>query len=180
MRILVFDTETTGLPIKRNGSIDDSSNWPFIIQISWVIYDTYLKRNIEEYDQYIRLNGITISEKSIEIHGITEEVLENKGICIKIALEEFRKAILKCDLLVGHNIDFDKKIILAEGYRNGVEILFDKKEYCTMKRGSKGQYLNLGKLYEKLFGVLPDNLHNSKRDVEVCLQCFLEMKKNRH
>ncbi len=44
MRILVFDTETTGLPIKRNGSIDDSSNWPFIIQISWVIYDTYLER----------------------------------------------------------------------------------------------------------------------------------------
>ena len=39
MKILVFDVETTGLPKKRRAALDDFDNWPYIVQLSWVVYD---------------------------------------------------------------------------------------------------------------------------------------------
>ena len=39
MKILVFDIETTGLPKDMKGDIKDSSNWPDIVQLSWLVYD---------------------------------------------------------------------------------------------------------------------------------------------
>ena len=38
MKILVFDTETSGLP-ERSASIYEHSKWPYIIQLSYVLYD---------------------------------------------------------------------------------------------------------------------------------------------
>jgi len=35
MKILVFDTETTGLP-ERSSSIKETDKWPYIIQISYI------------------------------------------------------------------------------------------------------------------------------------------------
>jgi hypothetical protein len=40
MLILVFDTETSGLPKSRSQSIMESHNWPFILQIAWILYDS--------------------------------------------------------------------------------------------------------------------------------------------
>ena len=39
MKVIVFDTETTGLPKKWNASITDKDNWPHIVQFSWILYD---------------------------------------------------------------------------------------------------------------------------------------------
>ena len=36
---LVFDTETSGLPIKYNLPADYVDNWPRMVQLSWGIYD---------------------------------------------------------------------------------------------------------------------------------------------
>ena len=47
MLILVFDTETTGLPTERNASIFDNDKWPYIVQLSYIIYDTY--KNTRQY-----------------------------------------------------------------------------------------------------------------------------------
>ena len=40
MRVLVFDTETTGLPKSKFISPDTLNLWPHIVQFSFVIYDT--------------------------------------------------------------------------------------------------------------------------------------------
>ena len=37
MKILVFDTETSGLP-EKGASIYHHSKWPYIIQISYILY----------------------------------------------------------------------------------------------------------------------------------------------
>ena len=39
MKILVFDCETTGLPIDYKDSIYNSDNWPFIVQLSFILFD---------------------------------------------------------------------------------------------------------------------------------------------
>ena len=44
MKVLVFDTETTGLPTERNASIMDLEKWPHILQLSYVVYDTDEKK----------------------------------------------------------------------------------------------------------------------------------------
>ncbi len=38
MIITVFDTETTGLPEKGRKTKQDSSKWPYIVQLSYILY----------------------------------------------------------------------------------------------------------------------------------------------
>ena len=45
MKVLVFDTETTGLPTERNASISDLEVWPHIVQLSYILYDVDEKKN---------------------------------------------------------------------------------------------------------------------------------------
>lgn len=40
MIILVFDTETTGLPKTKIISYDTLKLWPYIVQFSYIIFDT--------------------------------------------------------------------------------------------------------------------------------------------
>ena len=44
MKLLVFDTETTGLPESRTTSILETSKWPHIVQLSWILYDDDTKK----------------------------------------------------------------------------------------------------------------------------------------
>ena len=45
MKVLVFDTETTGLPTERNASITNMEAWPHIVQLSYILYDVDEKKN---------------------------------------------------------------------------------------------------------------------------------------
>ena len=44
MNAVIFDVETTGLPIKRRAALTDYENWPYIAQISWIVFDLISKR----------------------------------------------------------------------------------------------------------------------------------------
>jgi DNA polymerase III epsilon subunit-like protein len=87
MRVLVFDTETTGLPKSKIMNPDTLNLWPHIVQFSYVIYDTELNDIIESSDTIVKLkDGITIPEDSIKIHGITNESSQRNGINIELIL----------------------------------------------------------------------------------------------
>ena len=65
MKILVFDTETTGLP-EKNASIYDTDKWPHIVQLSYVLYDMETNHSIIQ-DNYIKIDeSVVISERSYE------------------------------------------------------------------------------------------------------------------
>ena len=54
MKVLVFDTETTGLP-EKGASIYDNNKWPHIIQLSYILYD--LSTNLVLIkDNYIKID----------------------------------------------------------------------------------------------------------------------------
>jgi hypothetical protein len=53
MIILVFDTETTGLPTERNASIFENDKWPYIVQLSYIVYDCSKNLVIELFDNII-------------------------------------------------------------------------------------------------------------------------------
>lgn len=196
MKVLVFDTETTGLPDGYKVPYQQSSRWPHIVQFSFILYDLEKNKIINESDFIIDIpDTVVISPKSIEIHGITREISDKQGFDIKDILEIFQVCINAADYVVAHNINFDRNMVLAECYRNKLyhmESMFsqDKIYFCTMLRSKNWcnitaiskrdgeefiRYPKLLELHEKLFKTVPTNLHNSFIDVIVCLRCFYKM-----
>jgi DNA polymerase III epsilon subunit-like protein len=115
MRVLVFDTETTGLPKSKIMNPDTLNLWPHIVQFSYVIYDTILNDIVHSSDSIVKLkDGITIPEDSIKIHGVTNEISQKNGTNIEVILNEFFSHLRNIDLLVGHNISFDINMIKVE------------------------------------------------------------------
>lgn len=195
MRVLVFDVETTGLPIGNNPSISELDKWPYIVQLSYVIYNVHSNQIDLSYNEILKLpEYIDISEESIKLHKITKEINQTLGIDRRMALQTFNAALKQADIVVGHNISFDKRMIMVECARNAVYHRFNdrgikKDEYCTMKNSvdickiekinSKGEkyfkYPTLSELYNHLFQEIPRNTHNSFVDVLLCLRCFIKV-----
>lgn len=195
MRVIVFDTETTGLPTEKNPSITETSKWPYIVQLSYIIYDFEMNNIICSYDEILKLpDGVEISEESIKLHKITKERNQESGVNRKIALYKFNKELQDCDVVVGHNISFDKRMIMVECIRNGVQQYFNfkgkkKLEFCTMKSGTDicmiekispngnkyFKYPTLSELYYKLFNEIPSNTHNAYVDILLCLRCYCKL-----
>jgi DNA polymerase III epsilon subunit-like protein len=121
MRVLVFDTETSGLPPKRfhNNVTEQNVNmWPHTAQFSYVVYNTYtdsvetLEDTIVKVPKHIVLNG-----DSEKIHGITNEMSAHQGVDIEVVLRKFIRHLESVDQVVGHNIEFDLNMVRAECYR---------------------------------------------------------------
>lgn len=198
MKVLVFDTETTGLQ-EHGASIYDKSKWPYIIQLSYILYDLSTNNTIIK-NNYIKLDdSVVISEESYNIHHISREIIDLQGINIIVALKEFNKCLRECDIVVGHNISFDKRLIFVECFRHNITQYFTefksskkvhKPEFCTMKnttefckleRLSKTNKIynknpKLSELYLILFPTesLPTDLHNSLVDVAMTLRCYIK------
>ncbi len=188
MKLLVFDTETTGL-IKKN-----DPKKPYIVQISFILYDTDRHKILTEHDYIIKV-PVNIPEESTAIHKITTKKSQVEGIDINIAIDLFEICYDRCDLLIAHNIEFDKQMLIVECQRNNCLTLLDKlnkntiNEFCTMKNSihickierkfkngdTYYKYPTLNELHEKMFGVLLNNLHNSFNDIIVCLRCYMIM-----
>jgi len=196
MKILVFDTETTGLPSERNASIRDVDKWPHIIQISYILYDTDINKVLCCVDNIIRLeDDVEITDKSIELHKITRTVSKRKGIHIRIAINNFNLVLENTDLVIAHNLSFDKKMIMVECVRLNMNQKFTNscgkgvREYCSMKNnvslckiekvsitGDKYyKYPTLSELHNYLFENYPENVHDSMADVLICLRCYYKI-----
>jgi len=115
MRVLFFDTETTGLPASKIISPDTLHLWPHIVQFSYIIYDTELDTIVEMFDYVVKMKkDIIIPEDSIKIHGVTNEMSTRIGVPIEEILNKFFYYLKTVDEVVGHNVSFDINIIRVE------------------------------------------------------------------
>jgi DNA polymerase III epsilon subunit-like protein len=118
MRILVFDTETTGLPNTKIINPDTLDLWPHIVQLSYVIYDISLNEIAEQKDFIIRVpENVEIPEEAYKLHGITKEISYEKGVDIKDTLSWFYYHLKTVDKIIGHNVNFDINMIKVETLR---------------------------------------------------------------
>ena len=201
MLSLIFDTETTGVPKNYRALITDNNNWPYIVQLAWILIDSENNKIIERKNYIISLPpNIIIPEESIKVHGITNKIMRERGIKAQIAFNEFLNALNKTDILVAHNINFDVSVLRAELFRNkffaGLNLLENRKHkqihFCTMKYGIP--ICNLTKINERTGKIVPkwpklvelhwalfnqdlqeDKLHDALADVMVCLRCYWKM-----
>ena len=117
MKICVFDTETTGLPKSKIINDLSLSLWPHVVQFSYIIYDTELKKIIKTVDLIIRIpENINISDEVSDIHGITNFISQSSQYKIEDALIHFSNDYLNygIDLIVGHNLSFDINMLKVE------------------------------------------------------------------
>ena len=117
MKIAVFDTETTGLPKTKILNDESLALWPHIVQFSYIIYDTELKKIIKTVDFVIKIpESINISDEVSDIHGITNFISQNSQYKIEDALSFFSNDYLNygIDLIVGHNLGFDINMLKVE------------------------------------------------------------------
>jgi DNA polymerase III epsilon subunit-like protein len=201
MRVLVFDTETTGLPKSKILNPDTLNLWPHIVQLSYVVYDVSDNAVTNVRDFIVKIpEEIDISAESIALHGITKEISDKNGETMEEVLLRFIYDFSHADLIVGHNITFDINMLKIEvlrqiqkkSHEKDLFLIFleelktSRKYYCTLqssidlcnihaldKKGkSYTKFPRLSELHEKLFQRQPKNLHNSLHDVLICLRCY--------
>ncbi len=185
---LVFDTETAGLPRDWSAPITDVSNWPRLVQIAWLCCDdTGTELSSREY--LIKPDGFVISRQASEVHGITTKRAVEEGVELLPVLEEFSEAVMSADMVVGHNVDFDTKIVGAELIRAGMKNVFTGKTLrCTMREstdycrlpGRRGyKWPTLTELHKILFGKGFEGTHGALADARAAMLCFLKLREQR-
>ncbi len=201
MLILFFDTETNGLPWNRHASYKNTENWPAILQISWQVW------NISKQGQAQCLNRVNtyISPSSdlkwdaeaAKIHKLSLEELKAKGKPIQTILNWFASDCREVDLVVAHNMKFDKMALWAEFMRTGLDpvLIWPEKELCTMnatiaicKIPGKNptpedpyKWPRLSEVFQFLWptAALPTTLHDANTDVKLLIQCLKELVQRR-
>lgn len=182
--MLFIDTETSGLPKNWEKPYSAKDNWPYAVQISWLIY-TKAGELVKQEDYYISDNDFKISPSAQKIHGLTQEFLALNGLPRQQVM-----AFLTADLMqyqpmvVGHFLELDYHITGVEYYRTGLQNPMPSlPAFCTMQgttylvRNPQFKYLRLGQLYEELFQTHLEGQHNAFVDAQATAVCFFELLK---
>ena len=202
MKILVFDTETTGLPLKMYGKFKDPKEFIYynnarIVQIAFLIIDdskigdnqSHTQEDnkltdcmiIQKYSTLIKPDNFTITNSNI--HGITTERAEKEGIPFQDFLAIFETFLETVSTIIAHNLEFDKNILLSECYRySKTEIaskIIDKSAYCTMLEGQKKlkvpKYPKLSELYTCFYFKEWNQIHDALDDCIKCYECYIKL-----
>lgn len=157
-----------------------------IVQLSWTLLDE--RAEVIREESYILKQAVSISPIAEQIHGISNEMMCQKGIPPKEVYQRFLHDLSLCPTLVAHNLDFHLSALQQDFVANDV-IAPDWKAYnlfCTMLQGAnflKNQYaltnntiLKLGELYGMLYFGRRDLVmtckEKSRRDILLVIACL--------
>ncbi|RFS16513.1 exonuclease domain-containing protein [Emticicia sp. C21] len=177
MKILFYDTETTGIPSSLGRRSENLERYPWLLQISAILY-TEDSTELKNIDYYVERKNMRIDNSYI--HGITPEILEKKGKPIGYVIKKFEEICSEADLIVCHNYAFDSTIVRTELKRNKIpDFLSKKPSFCTMTECSwLSRGISLQNLHYEIYGKRFDNHHNSLYDTKATADCFFGMIKN--
>lgn len=124
MKILAYDTETTGLPDWNQPSV--SPQQPHLVEIAALLFDGTTE--VDRFHVIVRPDGWTIPDEVAQIHGITTERAMDEGISEAAAVWHFMRLHARADMRVAHNESFDARIMRIALKRygddaNGLEML---------------------------------------------------------
>lgn len=181
--LLFIDTETTGLPSNYDLDYSNTNNWPRLVQIAWLLYNEEGVL-LETSNFIIEPEGFDIPQEAIEIHKINNEKAINEGEELVIVLFKFLEVLSKSNFLIGHNINFDEKVVGCELFRKHFDIskLSLITKFCSMKNETvikfcdlNGKRPTLNELYNKLFRENIANTHDALSDVNATSKCYFEL-----
>lgn len=137
---MFFDTETTGLPRQMDAPVARLDNWPRVVQLAWILTD-FAGRVISERQFLIQPSNWRMQPGAQRVHGISISDAQQHGLPLIEVLNRFALDLLQTDSVVGHNVQFDQKILGAEFLRVGqTNPLQRRHAQCTMKMGASYLY----------------------------------------
>lgn len=180
--LLFIDTEASGLPKNWKLPYSRNDNWPYAVQISWVIYTKGGKR-VKQENFYIGNSDFSITPSATRVHGIDRNFLTKHGKDRRKVLKKLNSDLAKFKpLVLGHFMELDYHILGVDFFRSGIANPLRKcSSFCTMLAtkhlvsNPSVDYLRLGELYTYLFNKKLENQHNAVADAEATAECFFEL-----
>ena len=175
MRHLIFDTETTGLV--RNMATP-LSRQPKVIEYFGLVLEGE-GADLVEVETYGALihPGERITDEITRITSITNADLEGQ-VGFGAHIDRIEALTASADMVVAHNLSFDRKMMEFEFRRQGREFSY-KKGCCTVNGTEhiKGHRMKMGDLYEMLFGERFEGAHRAEADVRALARIYVELLK---
>lgn len=186
MKVLIFDTETTGLPKSKASAYAGPNNWPHIVSISWIVLNSETNKFEKVKSFIVRPEKWIIPPESTAIHGISHELAMQSGLPLLDVMYEF--LLEERDIIVSHNYEFDNNVVI-NALKWDLEVpnpVLKGIPYCTMKLTTNfcklpGKYYGykppkLKELYKIVFGRDPDEskLHGSLYDAQILAEIIKE------
>lgn len=174
----VFDTETTGLFIFREGKNGppvpaDDPRQPRMASFA-VIYADERGDELHRAKMFVRPEGWSIDgTKAGEVNGLTDAFLTANGMPVEEVLAVWNQLIDRGMIAAAFNAQFDCKMMRAELRRAGLSDRFEEtRNVCLMKAldpyGAEGLCIQRGfvKLSEatSFFGIAQENAHDAMSD----------------
>lgn len=117
MLIMIYDTETSGLPVFNEPSEGD--NQPHICEIAALLFDDKTRQLKESIHHLVRQDGWDVDPEAFKAHGITKERSFAEGMDEWAAHAAFHALQEKADMRVAHNRQFDDRIMRIAYKRYG-------------------------------------------------------------
>ena len=181
---LFYDSETSGLPLFSEPSEDPRQ--PHIVQLGARLVDLEDRKIISTLDVVISPEGWEIPDDVAAIHGITTEQARAVGVSESLALGMLLDLWGNAETRIGHNEQFDARIVRIAQHRfdcSDLEVWKDGAAECTqrlatpilklpptdkMKRAGfiKNKSANLGEAYRFFTGRDLVGAHTARADAD--------------
>lgn len=188
MRILFYDTESSGMPLWSEPSSDPRQ--PHILQIAAALVDSETRKIEAEMNLLVRPQGWEIDPEALAVHGITHDHATRFGISEGCAIAHLLDLWGVADKRVGHVENFDARMariaIKRYGYFNAsADVLADSWKSAPAECTSQmTEYLNpalgrghgrgpkLTEAYRYFFGRELEDAHTASADMRACMAVY--------
>jgi DNA polymerase-3 subunit epsilon len=191
MLILVYDTETTGLPLWEQPS--DDPRQPHIVQVAALLVDEATRKEVASINLTVRAEEWEIPSDVAAVHGITRARSCEIGVPEDVALDALLGLWRVSQLRVGHNESFDARIVriaikryvgeaMADSWKAGVAACTGKLAAPIMKlppteamRATGRNWPKMPKLteaYQFFMGKPLDGGHDAMTDARACANVY--------
>ncbi|WP_431358090.1 3'-5' exonuclease [Sphingomonas anseongensis] len=185
---LAYDTETTDLP--RPHLEPDHRAQPHLLQFAGILFD----ENGTELDRLFTMvrpgRDALLSTHAFAAHGISLEEAFHRGVEVSAVFRWFNSASKRSTCIVGHNVDFDLRIMAIVAARLGeTGWSAPPNTFCTMAQSTAlvnlpptFRMMAAGRFHPKspslsecmrhFFGEEHSDAHDAEADVRACIRIF--------
>lgn len=181
--LLFVDTETSGIPQDWNQPYSVEGNWPYILQVAWIIY-THDGKEVKTENHYLRPDNYAITPESGSVHGLTMQFLRDNGQDRRDIMQRLQTDLQEYEpLVVAHFMQLDFHMMGVGFHRSGLtNPLPGLPTFCTMLfterllRPAGERYLRLADLYQRLFHESLHRQHDALVDAYATARCFFRLR----
>lgn len=188
-KVLIFDTETTGLPKNRP---PEHPEQPWVIQLGAVFFDLASDR----FEHVINTLVIPPDHAVIDpakfagaekVHGISLEMIYANGRSSQSVFRELRDLAREADIVAAYNFEFDEKLVRFSSYRTHPTFIHDpvlgrpteRAHHCVMEQTkdyfNAPRWLKLSEAYKRITGEPITDAHDALADAVAAAVVFKEV-----